>query len=79
MPFTFVAFIVGSLSLTGIPPFSGFFSKDSILAAALAQRLVRRAALGAGMAGAFLTGLYAVRGCCSSSSGASRRHSSAST
>ena len=31
---------------SAIPPFSGFFSKDSILAAALAERLVRRRALG---------------------------------
>ncbi|HEY4892746.1 MAG TPA: NADH-quinone oxidoreductase subunit L, partial [Reyranella sp.] len=31
MPFTYAAFIVGGLALSGIPPFSGFFSKDDIL------------------------------------------------
>ena len=35
MPYTYVAFLIGALALVGIPPFSGFFSKDSILAAAL--------------------------------------------
>ena len=35
MPFTKIVFLVGSLALVGIPPFAGFFSKDSILAAAL--------------------------------------------
>jgi NADH-quinone oxidoreductase subunit L len=61
MPFTFVAFIVGTLSLTGIPPFSGFFSKDSILAAALSQGWYGRLLWAAGMTGAFLTGLYSAR------------------
>jgi NADH-quinone oxidoreductase subunit L len=32
MPFTFVTFTVGALALAGFPGFSGFFSKDSILA-----------------------------------------------
>jgi NADH-quinone oxidoreductase subunit L len=31
MPFTFGCFIVGGLALAGVPPFSGFFSKDEIL------------------------------------------------
>ncbi len=31
MPVTFLTFLVGALSLAGLPPFSGFFSKDEIL------------------------------------------------
>ena len=37
MPFTFVCYIVCSLALAGIPFFSGFLSKDSILAQVIAQ------------------------------------------
>ena len=61
MPFTYIAFLVGTLSLTGIPPFSGFFSKDSILGAALAQGWYGQVLWGVGMIGTFLTGLYAFR------------------
>src|SRR5207253_326169 len=32
MPFTYGCFIVGGLALSGVPPFSGFWSKDEILA-----------------------------------------------
>jgi len=32
MPYTFLTFTVGALALAGFPPFSGFFSKDAILA-----------------------------------------------
>ena len=31
MPFTFACFVIGGLALAGVPPFSGFFSKDEIL------------------------------------------------
>ena len=31
MPFTYGCFIIGGLALAGVPPFSGFFSKDEIL------------------------------------------------
>src|SRR5436305_1574778 len=34
LPITFVTFAVGALALIGCPPFSGFFSKDAILAIA---------------------------------------------
>src|SRR6478752_1497106 len=37
MPVTFWTFIVGTLALAGLWPFSGFFSKDSILGLALEQ------------------------------------------
>ena len=61
MPFTYIAFLVGALSLAGVPPFSGFFSKDSILAAALAHGWYGQILWVAGMIGTFLTGLYAFR------------------
>lgn len=35
LPFTFGVFLIGALALAGFPPFSGFFSKDMILLAAL--------------------------------------------
>ena len=31
MPFTFVCFIIGGLALSGLPPFSGWLSKDDII------------------------------------------------
>jgi NADH-quinone oxidoreductase subunit L len=34
LPITFVTFSIGALALIGCPPFSGFFSKDTILALA---------------------------------------------
>jgi NADH-quinone oxidoreductase subunit L len=34
MPITYGTFLIGSLSLAGVPPFSGFWSKDEILGAA---------------------------------------------
>ncbi|MFZ1071821.1 MAG: NADH-quinone oxidoreductase subunit L [Verrucomicrobiia bacterium] len=37
MPITFWTFLIGALALSGVPPFSGFYSKDSILAQALGQ------------------------------------------
>ncbi len=34
LPITHITFLVAALAISGIPPFSGFFSKDEILAAA---------------------------------------------
>ncbi len=34
MPITHITFLIAALAISGIPPFSGFFSKDEILAAA---------------------------------------------
>jgi NADH-quinone oxidoreductase subunit L len=34
MPVTYVTFFIGTLAISGIPPFSGFFSKDLILSKA---------------------------------------------
>jgi NADH-quinone oxidoreductase subunit L len=61
MPKTFIAFLVGSLALVGIPPLSGFFSKDSILASALDSGGYGQLLYVAGLAGALLTGIYAFR------------------
>ncbi|MBA2462408.1 MAG: NADH-quinone oxidoreductase subunit L [Actinobacteria bacterium] len=61
MPKTYVAFLVGSLALAGIPPLSGFFSKDSILASALASGGYGVVLFIAGLLGALLTGIYTFR------------------
>jgi NADH-quinone oxidoreductase subunit L len=61
MPFTKVVFLIGSLALVGIFPFAGFFSKDSILAAALTRGWYGDVIFAAGIIGAFLTGIYAFR------------------
>ena len=61
MPRTWIAFLVGALALAGMPPLSGFFSKDSILASALDAGWYGWLLFAAGLAGAFLTGLYAFR------------------
>ncbi|MDX6481473.1 MAG: NADH-quinone oxidoreductase subunit [Gaiellaceae bacterium] len=61
MPFTWLCFWIGGLALVGIPPFAGFFSKDSILAAALDAGTYGYVLFAAGLAGAFLTGVYTFR------------------
>jgi NADH-quinone oxidoreductase subunit L len=62
MPRTHAAFLVGSLSLAGIPIFAGFWSKDGIVAAAFASNDTLGAILYAcGLVGALLTGLYTFR------------------
>jgi NADH-quinone oxidoreductase subunit L len=62
MPYTHATFLIGSLALVGIPIFAGFWSKDAILASALAYG----GGLGwvlyvGGLLGALLTGLYSFR------------------
>jgi NADH-quinone oxidoreductase subunit L len=61
MPRTFLAFLIGSLALVGIPPFAGFFSKDSILAASLAEGSYGAVLWVMGIVGALLTGIYTFR------------------
>ena len=39
MPITFWTFLAGALALAGVPPLSGFYSKDEVLAAAYHQSL----------------------------------------
>ena len=40
LPITHITFLLACLAIAGIPPFSGFFSKDEILAAAYEQNKV---------------------------------------
>jgi NADH-quinone oxidoreductase subunit L len=61
MPFTFGCFIVGGLALSGLPPFSGWLSKDDIIAF-LDHRGSGFLVLGVlGYAGALMTGIYTFR------------------
>ena len=61
MPFTFVCFIVGGLALSGLPPFSGWLSKDDIIAY-LDHRGGGFEILGIlGYVGALMTGIYTFR------------------
>jgi NADH-quinone oxidoreductase subunit L len=58
LPITFITFAVGALALIGCPPFSGFFSKDAILALAYEHNLPIFAAA---LFTAFLTAFYVIR------------------
>src|SRR3984957_8524271 len=61
LPFTFACFILGGLALAGMPPFSGWFSKDNIIGYLL-NRGGLFAVLGIlGYVGALLTGIYTFR------------------
>src|SRR5688572_6720150 len=61
MPFTYGCMIVGGLALSGIPPFSGFFSKDEIISL-LFERGDWHVVLGVlGYVGALLTAIYTFR------------------
>jgi NADH-quinone oxidoreductase subunit L len=55
---TFATFSVGALALIGCPPFSGFFSKDAILALAYERSMPIFAV---GLFTAFLTAFYVMR------------------
>ncbi len=61
MPFTFLCMCVGGLALAGVPPFSGFFSKDEILLDLGAQGGWHWALYVAGYVGALLTAVYTWR------------------
>jgi NADH-quinone oxidoreductase subunit L len=55
---TFLTFLVGTFALIGLPPFSGSFSKDAILALAYEKN---RAIFWLGLSTAFLTAFYMLR------------------
>ncbi|MEX2210922.1 MAG: NADH-quinone oxidoreductase subunit L [Gaiellaceae bacterium] len=61
LPRTWWAFLIGALALSGLPPFAGFFSKDSILAATWASGGDGLALYAIALAGVFLTALYTFR------------------
>jgi NADH-quinone oxidoreductase subunit L len=61
LPKTYAAMLIGALALAGIPPLAGFFSKDSLLAAALDAGAYGQLLWAAGEAGTFLTALYTFR------------------
>lgn len=62
MPITYWTALVGSLALAGVPPFAGFFSKDSIIEAVHASSLPGSGfALFAITLGVFITALYSFR------------------
>ena len=62
MPVTFVTFLLGYLAIIGVPPFSGFFTKDSIVDAAFDKGGTSGAILGvATVLGAAITAFYMSR------------------
>ena len=64
MPLTFWLMLIATLAISGIPPFSGFFSKDEILAAAFARagdRPIYYLFYAMGVVAALLTAFYMAR------------------
>ena len=58
LPITHLTFLLGCIAIAGVPPFSGFFSKDEILMAAYATNPIFYYL---GMGGALLTAFYMFR------------------
>ncbi len=58
MNITHITFLIGCLAIAGMPPLSGFFSKDEILAAAFYNN---PALWVAGIVGAIMTAFYMFR------------------
>ncbi|MEN9701729.1 MAG: hypothetical protein RIR55_1055, partial [Bacteroidota bacterium] len=58
LPITHITFLIGCIAIAGVPPFSGFFSKDEILAAAFAKSPIYWAL---GVVGAAMTAFYMFR------------------
>ncbi|WP_437919232.1 NADH-quinone oxidoreductase subunit L [Sphingobacterium sp. LRF_L2] len=58
LPITFITMFVGTIAISGIPPFSGFFSKDEILAHTFQQQPLL---WGIGIITAFCTSFYMFR------------------
>ncbi len=58
MPVTYLTMLMGTIAIAGIPPFSGFFSKDEILAGAFIASPIL---WGLGFIGALMTAFYMFR------------------
>lgn len=58
LPITHITFLVGCIAIAGIPPFSGFFSKDEILTAAYGKNPFYYII---GVTGAMMTAFYMFR------------------
>ena len=58
MKITYITFFIATLAIAGVPPLSGFFSKDEILSATYAQSPLLYII---GLAGALLTAFYMFR------------------
>ena len=58
LPITHITFLIGCIAIAGVPPFSGFFSKDEILAAAFAKSPIYWVL---GVLGAAMTAFYMFR------------------
>jgi len=61
MPVTFITFLVGWIAISGIPPFSGFFSKDEILWNVFASENGSKLLWLLGLATAAMTAFYMTR------------------
>jgi len=62
MPITYVTFFVSYLAIIGVPPFSGFFAKDTIIDVAFEKGGTSGAILGtAALVGAGITAFYMTR------------------
>src|SRR5476649_2607316 len=61
MMITSLTFFIGSLALAGVPPFSGFYSKDMILSAAYQAH--KPILFSIGLFAAFMTAFYMTRAC----------------
>jgi NADH-quinone oxidoreductase subunit L len=61
MPFTFITFAIGSLALAGLPPMSGWFSKDEIIAFDLHRGGYYAVLAVVALAAALITAFYSFR------------------
>ncbi len=61
LPITHITFLLGCLAIAGLPPFSGFFSKDEILISAYSAHGYGPILYWIGLGGALLTAFYMFR------------------